>query len=58
MTSTNLTDSILLNNSQIQDPYSNFQIQSQQEELVDLEKSMKFMILYQNDIIQSQTYCL
>ena len=37
-------DSILSNNSQIQDPYSNFQVQPQQEEPVDLEKNMKFMI--------------
>jgi len=30
---------MLLNNSQIQDPYSNFQVQPQQEESIDLEKS-------------------
>ena len=45
-------NSILPNNSQIQDPYFNFQVQPQQEENVDLEKSMKFMIQSQNNIIQ------
>ena len=35
---------MLPNNFQIQDPYSNFQVQPQQEEHVDLEKSMEFMI--------------
>ena len=47
-----IADSVLPNNSQIQDPYSNFQVQPQQEENVDLEKSMKFMIQSQNNIIQ------
>ena len=49
---------MLSNDSQIQDPYSNFQIQPQQEEPVDLEKNMEFMIQSQNDCIQSQTDCL
>ena len=35
-----ITDSILPNNFQIQDPYSNFQVQPQQQESVDLEKRM------------------
>ena len=42
-------DSILPNISQIQDSYSNFQVQSQQEEHVNLEKSMKFMIQSKNN---------
>jgi len=46
-------NSILLNNSQIQDPYSDFQVQPHQEELIDLEKSMKDLIQSQNDYIQS-----
>jgi len=57
MTSTIIADLILPNNSQIQDPYSNFQVQPQQVH-VDLEKDMKFMIQSQNDCIQSQTDCL
>ena len=36
-----IADSILPNNSQIQDPYSNFQVQPPQEELVDLENNME-----------------
>ena len=53
-----IADSILPNNSQIQDPYSNFQVQPQQEKSVDLEKNMEFIIQSQNDCIQSQTDCL
>ena len=53
-----IVDSILLNNSQIQDPHSNFQVQPEQEEPADLEKNMEFMIQSQNDYIQSQTDCL
>ena len=41
-------NSILPNNSQIQDLYSNFQVPPQQEEHVDFEESMKSMI--QSDI--------
>ena len=37
-------NSMLLNNFQIQDPYSNFQVQPQQEEPLDIEKNIKFMI--------------
>ena len=37
-------DSILPNNSQIQDPYTNFQFPPQQEEPVDFEESMESMI--------------
>ena len=37
-------DSILPNNFQIQDSYSNFLVQSQQEEPVDFENSMESMI--------------
>ena len=48
-----IANSILPNNSQIQDPYSNFQVQPQQEEPLDLEKNMEFMIQSQNDYIQS-----
>ena len=49
-----ITDSILPNNSQIQDPYSNFQVQPQQEEPVDFEKNMEFMIQSQNNCVQTQ----
>ena len=39
---------------QIQDPYSIFQVPTQQEEPIDLGKIMKFMTQSQNDYIQSQ----
>ena len=48
-----IANSILPNNYQIQYPYSNFQVQPQQEEPLNLEKNMKFMIQSQNDCIQS-----
>ena len=53
-----IADSILPINSQIQDLYSNFQVQPQQEEPIDLEKRMEFMIQSPNDCIQSQMDCL
>ena len=43
-------NSMLPNNSQIQDPYSNFQIQPQQEESIDLEKSTEDMIQSKNNV--------
>ena len=58
MTSTNHSGLNSPNNSQIQDPYSNFQVQPQQEEPVDLENNIEFMIQSPNDIIQFQTDCL
>jgi len=41
-----------------QDPYTIFQVPQQQEVPTNLEKSIKFMIWYQNDYIQSQNDCL
>jgi len=46
-------DSILPNNSQIKDPYSNFQVPPQQEELVDFEESMESMIQSEDSFTQS-----
>ena len=43
------TDSILTKNSQVQNPYSIFQVPPQKEEHTDLEKSMKSMIQFQSD---------
>ena len=48
-----IADSILPNNFQIQDPYSNFQVQPQQEEPIDLEKSMDDLIQSENNVTQS-----
>ena len=48
-----IADSILPNNSQIQDPYSNFQVQPQQEEPIDLEKSTEDLIQSGNNVTQS-----
>jgi len=46
-------NSILLNNFQSQDPYSNFQLQPQQEESIDLEKSAEDLIQFRNNVTQS-----
>ena len=39
-----------------QDPWSIFQVLPQQEEPIDLEKSIESMIQYQNDYIRSQIF--
>jgi len=44
---------MLPNNSQIQDSYYNFQVQPQQEESIDLEKSTKDLIQSNNNVTQS-----
>ena len=46
-------DSILAKYSQVQDLYSIFQVPPQQEEPIDLEKSMKYMSQSQNSLNQS-----
>jgi len=46
-------DLILSNNSQIQDPYSIFQVPPQQEEPVDFEESMESMIQSEDFFTQS-----
>ena len=53
----NLTDLIIPQNFQIQNPYSIFQFPPQQEEPSDFEKSMEYMIQSQNSFTQS-TYKL
>ena len=40
-------------NFQIQDPYSIFQVSQQEEELMDLDKSIKNLIQSENDFFQS-----
>jgi len=40
-------------NSQVQDPYSIFQVSPQQEEPIDLEKSIEYIIQSQNSLNQS-----
>ena len=42
-----------MKNSQVQDPYSIFQVPPQQEKLIDLEKSMEYLIQSQNFLNQS-----
>ena len=46
-------NSILPNNCQIQDSYSNFQVQPQQKESIDLEKSTEDLIQSRNSVTQS-----
>ena len=48
-----MMDSIFLQNFQIWDPYSIFQVPPQQEEPVDLEMSMKNLIQSGIDFTQS-----
>jgi len=46
-----MVDSLLLQYFQIQNPDSFFQVPPQQEEPIDLEKSMKVLIQYRVDFI-------
>ena len=46
-----MMDSQFSQDFQIKDPYSIFQVPQQEEELNDLEKSMKFMIQSQKNYI-------
>ena len=48
-----MMDSQFLQNFQIQIPYSTFQIHSQQEQPIDIEKNMEALIHIQNDFNQS-----
>ena len=44
-----MIDSQFQQDSQIQDPYSMFQVPQQEEEHIDLEESMKSMIQFQSN---------
>jgi len=46
-------DSKFSQNFQIQDPYSIFQVPQQQEEPIDSERSMKNLIQFENNFLQS-----